>query len=353
MVRCCRNNSHAGDQPLKKRTAAAFALAVAAPAWPLSAQSGAFYEQTYLRAPHNWVFRSQYPGVSGLFNAFDYGHAILSETLWRWPSANKAALDDVQFGFITTKLLVNPPDVILDEAAIGPGWAKLAPEVLMMFEWAHMLHRQLYDVWADERIAPADKDSRVAEVLAYYKSRRELAFSSRPKSMDLMEGQSYSLAFRRRFPKYNGLIWSYHWMQMALYDALMAGTTARERRTNVDAVVARFRQMLRDPGALPSVMPMSPVIAPRFTERYPEASIIFDNLHSLHDVVSDILADPKVPRSAKRATILAAAARYRDSVSSVTSVEEWMDMADAMGVERMGGLPPVRTPADTTSRPPR
>jgi hypothetical protein len=88
-------------------------------------------------------------------------------------------------------------------------------------------------------------------------------------------------------------------------------------------------------------MPQSAAIAPRFTARYPEAAIIFDNLHSLHDVVSDILADPSIPSAAKRRTILEAAARYRDSTSSVTSVDEWKSMAEAMGVTRMGGLPPV------------
>jgi hypothetical protein len=79
-------------------------------------------------------------------------------------------------------------------------------------------------------------------------------------------------------------------------------------------------------------MPQSAAIAPRFSARYPEAAIIFDNLHSLHDVVSDILADVSVPRAEKRRTILEAAARYRDSTTSITSVEEWKSMAESIGV---------------------
>src|SRR6476659_2183881 len=181
-----------------------------------------------------------------------------------------------------------------------------------MFEWAHMLHRQIYDVLADERIADRDRDARVSEVLKYYRSRPALAFSSHPKDMELMEGQSYSLAFRKKFPKYNGLIWSYHWLQMTLYDALLAGQTLAERRANVALVTSRFWEMLRGGQAsLPAMMPMSPAIATRFSTRYPEAAIIFDNLHSLHDVVSDILTNPSVPRAQKRAAILAAGARYR------------------------------------------
>ena len=40
-----------------------------------------FYEQTYLRASHNFEFRERYPAADHLLNAFDYGHAILYETL--------------------------------------------------------------------------------------------------------------------------------------------------------------------------------------------------------------------------------------------------------------------------------
>lgn len=317
------------------------ALLIAFPTSDAHSQATTYYEQTHYRAAHNWAFRHRYPETDRLFNAFDYGHAILYETLWRQPSAKTAVLDGKQFDFITKDLLVRPPRVLLDESAIGPEWAKLAPEVLMMFEWSHMLHRQIYDVWADDRIKPADKDAAVAEVVRYYKSRPDVAFSSRPKDMALMEGQAYSLAFRQRFPKFNGLIWSYHWLQMTLYEALLGGVTPADRKANVNAVVNRFREMTRKPAELPTMMPMTPAIAPMFTARYPEASIIFDNLHSLHDVVSDILANQKVPRSEKRRVILAAAAHYRDSTTSVTSIQDWHAMAAEMGVKNMGGLAPI------------
>jgi hypothetical protein len=304
--------------------------------------SESFYDQTYLWAYHNWAFRNRFPRVDALFNAFDYGHAKLYETLWRNPSAPQAVLDQREFQFITRDLLRHPPGVALDEGAIAPEWEKLAPEVAAMFDWAHMLHRQIYDVWADERIPDAAKDARVAELVRYYRSRRSLAFSTKPKNMNLMEGQSYSLAFRKRFPTYNGLIWSYHWLQMTLYEALLGSHTATEREQNVNAVVARFWSLIDSaPKALPTVMPQSPAIAPRFSERYPDEAIIFDNLHSLHDVVSDILADPSVPRREKRRLILDAAARYRDDVSSVVSIADWKAMADAMGLANMGGPAPI------------
>ena len=307
-----------------------------------SAQTAQYYEQTYMPASHNWAFRSAYSGADRLFNAFDYGHSKLYETLWRNPNAPTATLDEREFTFITTKLLVNPPKVALDESAIGPEWVKLAPEALEMFEWAHMLHRQIYDVLADERIKAADKDAKVAELMRYYRSRPALAFSTKPKDMELMEGQPYSLAFRKRFPRYNGLIWSYHWLQMTLYDALLAGATPAEKKANVASVTARFWEMLRGgQSALPEMMPMSAAIAPAFSSRFTDAAVIFDNLHSMHDVVSDILANPSVPRAKKREAILAAAAKYRDSTSNLTSIDEWRSMANEMGVQHMGGLPPL------------
>jgi hypothetical protein len=88
---------------------------------------------------------------------------------------------------------------------------------------------------------------------------------------------------------------------------------------------------------MPRVMPMTAAISPTFAARYPEASIIFDNLHSMHDVVSDILANPTVPRGEKRARIMEAARRYRDETSYVMTAQQWRDMAQMMGVENMGG----------------
>lgn len=305
-------------------------------------QTRQYYEQVYFPASHNWAFARAYPEIDRLFNAFDYGHAILYETLWRKPASPRDQLDVREYEFITTKLLKDPPRVPLDESAIGPGWTLVVPEVLVMFEWAHMLHRQIYDVVADTRISDRDKEARVAEVVAYYKSRPALALSSHPKDMALMEGQSYSLAFRKRFPRYNGLIWSYHWLQMTVYEALLADPSPDKRDANVRAVTDRFWEMIGDkPQSLPTMMPMSPAIAPRFTARFTEAAIIFDNLHSLHDVVSDVFANPAVPRSEKRRVILEAASRYRDATSNVTTIDEWKQMSADMGLEEMGGAPPV------------
>jgi hypothetical protein len=246
-------------------------------------------------ASHNWAFRHTYPEADRLFNAFDYGHAIVYEELISHPDGPASRIERERFDFIVDHLLVHPPAVPLDEEAIGPRYAQLLPEAHEMFEWAHMLHRQIYDIWADDHIPLAGKDSAVATVIRYYRSRGDLAFSATPKNMSLMDGQFYSTAFRKTHPKFTGLLWSYHWLQVVLYDALLRGQTPAERRANVDTVVRRFRAMLVDPPAhMPSVMPMTAAVAPAFADRYPDAAIIFDNLHAFHDVVADILASSAV-----------------------------------------------------------
>jgi hypothetical protein len=288
------------------------------------------YEESYLAAEYNWSFRNHFPQADRLFNGFDYGHAILYETLVTRADA-APRLESREFDFITTSVLRHPPSVPLEEAAIGPDYVKLVPEVAAMFEWAHAFHRQVYDIWGGYGLTSWQRDSAVARALRYYLSRKDLAFSTMPKSMDLMEGQPYSLAFRRQDPKFNGLLWSYHWLQMSLYDALIEGRSERQLQASVDAKVATFFRMLDSaPAHMPTEMPMSPGSAPVFSARYPTAAIIFDNLHSLHDVVSDILVSKTIPASRKRAAILAAAAAYRDDTTAVISVNDWREMGRMM-----------------------
>ena len=44
-----------------------------------AAQWSTTFEQHYLADGSNWAFRKNYPAADRLFNAFDYGHAILYE----------------------------------------------------------------------------------------------------------------------------------------------------------------------------------------------------------------------------------------------------------------------------------
>ena len=119
-----------------------------------------------------------------------------------------------------------PRFAIAEEAVDAAATRKAAWRAKQMFDWAHVLHRQIYDVYADERLAPAAKDSLIERLTDYYLSRPELRLRRRPKSMALMDEQYFSQAFRRGDPEFNGLIWAYHWLQVGLYEPLVIGADA-------------------------------------------------------------------------------------------------------------------------------
>jgi len=233
------------------------------------------------------------------------------------------------------------------EEAVMPSYARLVPRARQMFDWAHLLHRQIYDVYADERIPPEQKPAVVERLTDYYLSNQALAFSSAPKSMALMDDAYYSQVFRRELPKFNGLIWAYHWLQVGLYEPLIGADTPAARKAGVGQTLARFWSMLdTPPDRFPELMPMTAAVAPRFTARHPRAAAIFDNLHMMHDIISDILRSERVPRDLKRKTIEAALTEFRDGSKNVMTRSEWLEMAEMMGgAARMGGVawpPPTR-----------
>jgi hypothetical protein len=325
-------------------TGVALALAGGMLAPTAAAQMERVYHPLYLPAPHNWQFRQQFPALDRLFNAFDYGHGILYETLYTRPDAPVALLEEEIYHRLTRNILLNPPRMPMPEASFMPRYARAVPLAKEMFEWAHILHRQTYDILADNRIQ--DRDAAMQELLEYYRT-SALAFTDVPKGMEIMDEQYFSKEFRERYPRFNGLIWAYHWLQVAVYEPLLLYEDPEERQMAVNATLVRFWQMLEDPPAtLPSEMPMTPAIAPTFTERYPELAAIFDNLHMMHDVISDILASDRVPN--KRREIYAQAEHFRNPAFMAVGREAWIEMALAHGLEAQGGpavgiLPPVPT----------
>ena len=111
-----------------------------------------------------------------------------------------------------------------------------------------------------------------------------------------MDGHYFSKEFRRKFPSFNLLIWSYHWFQIKLYEALLKPSML-ERDAAVKQVTADFWELISDlpDSAYFDMMPETKTEAPTFFNKFPKISASFDNNHMLHDIVSDILTSPKVP----------------------------------------------------------
>lgn len=288
----------------------------------------------------NWQFLDRHAEAAKLFHAFDYGHAILYERLLTKPLPEAKTALARDYEFLVNDLLVRPPRFALPDEAIEPTYAKVAWRAKVTFDWAHILHRQIYDAYADPRLTPAARDALIERITDYYLEDTRYAFPAVPKAMSLMDDQPFSQIFRREVPQFNGLIWSYHWLQVGIYEAFLVDEERAAQHAAVNRVVGRWRTMVSAaPAGFPSVMPMTPAVAPRFAKAHPRAAAIFDNLHMMHDIISDVLASPTIPHARKGAEIARQLDLMQDPTRDLMGEDHWWMMGDMMGgVEKMGGV---------------
>jgi hypothetical protein len=271
----------------------------------------------YPRGAFNWQFLERHNEAARLFNAFDYGHAVLYERLLTGDSARATEALREDYRFLVHDLLVRPPRFSVAEEAVSPWYSKVAWPAKVMFDQAHVLHRQLYDVYAMVELPLPTRAAMVERLIDRYMRDTGYAFTDKPKSMALMDDQPFSQRFRREQPAFNGLIWAYHWLQVGLYDPLITATNPAEAQRGVAAQLATFRGMLADSTRFPATMPMTAEVSPLFAAAHPRAAAIFDNLHMTHDIISDVLATPAMSWSAKRAEILKQLAEMRDGTRNL------------------------------------
>jgi len=247
----------------------------------------------------NSQFLLRHPNYARMLWAFDYGHALIYEALWR-----NAQTGDYDFCYIegtcdepppnpivnqVMKILKNPPQQAPSEETLSPFFTMDFSWVMDMFSWSHKLHWVTYDVIAGETLDRAKAIMR--EQIKVYQHYPSLALPTQCKSMMyFMEGQPYgSMKFRTNAPIANGLIWAYHYYQLALYDALII-PPGPEREKELANVMKTFNWMIENPVDHVPVMPMAKKVSPKFYKHFPELAAIFDNLHEYHDVVGDVLS---------------------------------------------------------------
>ena len=249
-----------------------------------------------------YAFGQRYPEAQRLLYGFDYGHALIYEGLYlnRGSIADPAKFEQALLKQILG-ILKNPPTIKPDETDIAPHYTYGFPLILDVFDWSHGLHQFVYDVLTTSRDRGTPMQERIAKIFSEYQA-SPLALTQVCKTMIFMDGHYFSKAFRRTFPSLNLLIWSYHWFQIKLYEALMASTEA-ERDKGVASTVKEFWRLVSD---LPDSadfddMPETAKVAPSFSRMFPFIPGTFDNLHMLHDVVSDMLTSEKVKPEMLRA----------------------------------------------------
>ena len=252
------------------------------------------------RGPWKWSVRDRQPELWVEFNGIDFGHAHLAETLLETQDqgeVERARLDVLDFIF-------SAPVVPPDEDQVSPDFVRLVWEVQKTFNWTHVFHRSLYDLFASD---VEDKDQVYRQLLADYLDKPE-ALTSHP--LDLhgkLWGFPESKTFRNKFPKFNTQIWAYHWLQAASYDVQLASQNDPARQRDLfRPVIAFYHGYLRRPPIEWKMMPMLEEGSPEFSRRFPEAARIFNNLHMIHDNVDDVLSSPErypTPADKRRAIL--------------------------------------------------
>ncbi|MCH7533186.1 MAG: hypothetical protein IIB36_15730 [Gemmatimonadetes bacterium] len=250
-----------------------------------------------LSAPYNFAFYDTHELAARSFYAAHFAHFGAYELLMD-PGADIGARMS-EFEAQVRAYVADPPKFEPPADIVAPTWSRMAFETGQSMDWTHMLHSQLYDILTDDRIA--EKRAAGERAVTYYLSEPNAAFSTRGYGHRWMEGGGeWAGAFRRTYPGVNGILWAYHWHHAAVYEALMESDPAR-RRTELDRVIRIFTDsVLVD---LPDVMPLMAEVAPEFSEMFPAAAHIFDNLHMMHDVVNDIMADASYALDQKAAEI--------------------------------------------------
>jgi hypothetical protein len=304
-----------------------------------------------LRGPWNWTLSRELPQLFREFNGIDFGHARIAETLLRTQDEGqieKARLEVLDFIF-------SSPSVPPDEEQMAPTYTRMAWEIQRTFNWAHTLHRSLYDLFASDKVK--DKEAAYKKILADYLDKPEAITTHRLDHHGKLWSFPESKAFRDKFPKFNSQIWVYHWLQAAVYDVQLMGNASKQRAL-MPRIIEYYHGNLKNPPTEWQFMPMFPEVAPEFSKRFPEAAAIFDNLHMLHDNFDDILSRPDLypTLEAKREAILKILPIYlnsnHESEDRYTEYHEKAMTGGHMGHEMMGHETGMMGEKEMGKRPP-
>ncbi|MDM9384698.1 hypothetical protein QUB80_28985 [Chlorogloeopsis sp. ULAP01] len=230
-------------------------------------------------------------------NAVAVGHAFAYEDL---VTGKAKDLETKTFERINW-VLKNPPRFMPDEANISPTFGRKYGVLEQVFDWAHILHAQTVDVLASTKLTDAQKEAEIERLYKFYVDNVPYAITSLPMNMGYLDSQPYSKAFRRKYPKVNGLFWGYHWLQGSMYD-LLYNKTLEQQRAAYTTAGKQYHEVELYRTDRP-FMPMFAEVSPKFAARFPHISNVFDNLHMLHDMVNDILASDWMSEQQKEGQI--------------------------------------------------
>ena len=289
----------------------------------------------YKRGPYNFdIYNLE--RLARDMNAVAVGHAMAYEAL----VTGKADSLETQIFDRINWVLEHPPRLMPDEANISPTFGRTYGVLEQVFDWTHILHAQTMDVLASTDLTEVEKDNEIEALWRYYYESVPYAITPLPMSMAFLDSQPYSMAFRDKYPKVNGLFWGYHWLQGAVYDGLYVKSLPQQSMV-YEVLGDRYHatELYRTDRTF---MPMFAEVSPRFSMKFPHIANAFDNLHMLHDMVNDILASDWIPvaekeRQIQRAMLLVSASAHRGEEAGKSRGDDGMhDHRHMLGMPGMG-----------------
>lgn len=291
------------------------------------------------------ALRAEYPALHDLLIRLERAHGVLLFELAREGQVVRESGDDLPtFGFEFDMIdrltfLVQGEGTADDEADTAEaGYAALGHRAYGVIRWGQAFQREVLSILSDPNIE--DRNAALAEAVAVYRSRPEVALPTGPKDMDVLYGHEYALGFRTGYADLTGFLWAGHWLRLAATEPFADLPPGPRRSAGVDTVTTRYYGKLsygEPPQFFPSEIPLAPAIAPGFIWRSAESAMIWDNLSLLLEVVADVLASPNI--SDVPGGIEATLDFFMDPELAVTDQDEWEIMALRHGIFFQGGYP--------------
>lgn len=291
---------------------------------------------------YSGAFAREYPEAAELLNGFRAAHASLLEQMYTTPGITTQQLEGAVFERLADQVR-DGGDRPLPSIGEGmPRFSGYAPNLVQIFDRAHALQRDIYDVYSDTRVT--DKYAAAEAAIDRYLSNPTAALSPTKKSMSAMEDHDMhamhdgmtAMGFRGHAPKTNGLLWASNWLELALSDPLMYYTDEEQREDGVENTVERFYELIESPPqSTPQEMPTPAAVTPELVRLHPRAAAIFHNLHMLQDEVVNVLSNPSA--ADKRMALDQSLAMFQDHEHMTVSDYDWIVFSLRNGIFFQGG----------------
>lgn len=293
------------------------------------------------------ILKRQHPETHDLLVRLERIHGVLFGELFKEGEAVRASADtmptpDFEVNMLERLGALAAEEGTLDEVAAEAtaGYALVGQRSAEINTWTNQFRRAVYGILSDPQLTTfTARRAAVAEAVAIYQSRPELALPAQPKNMDVLYDHAQALDFRTGYTDLDGLIWAGHWAALAATKPLV-DLTGSARTAGLDTVQVRYLAKLsygEPPQYFPSELPLAPAIAPELSFLSPETVAIWDNLTMMNEVMADILASPDVQDPS--AALDAALTFFLDSEGGVIDPVEFGTMALRHGIFFQGGYP--------------